>query len=116
VIDTYDAAWNRRDSAVVAALLAPDYVYFSSTGRVTPRAETLALLTSPHYALAAAERSELQVTHTAPVLAVASSRWRGHGTWRGEVFDDDQRCSLVFTRATGQWRLLSEHCTQIPGP
>ena len=116
VIDSYDAAWNRRDSARVAALLAPDYVYFSSTGRLTPRAETLAFLTSPSYVLAAAVRSELQVTHAGAAVAVASSRWRGHGSWQREAFNDDQRCSLVLGRAAGQWQILTEHCTQIARP
>jgi ketosteroid isomerase-like protein len=113
VINTYDAAWNRRDSARVAAVLAPDYVYFSSTGQLTPRAETLALLTSPNYVLTSAERSELQVTHAAATVALASSRWRGHGRWQGKAFTDDQRCSLVFGRTAGHWQLLAEHCTQI---
>jgi ketosteroid isomerase-like protein len=109
----YDAAWNRRDRADVDAALAPDYAYFSSTGRVVTREETLGFLTSPEYRLDAAERSEVRVTHASPHAAVVSSRWRGHGSWEGEVFDDDQRCSLVLRRSGERWRILAEHCTQI---
>jgi ketosteroid isomerase-like protein len=109
----YDAAWNRRDGAGVDAALAPDYAYFSSTGRVVTREETLGFLTSPEYRLEAAERSELRVTHASPEAAVVSSRWRGQGTWEGEAFDDDQRCSLVLRRSGERWQLLAEHCTQI---
>lgn len=39
VIDRYDAAWNRRDSTALAGYLAPNYVYFSSTGRPTLQGE-----------------------------------------------------------------------------
>ena len=113
VVERYDAAWNRRDSIAVAGYLAPDYVYFSSTGRLAPRAQTLALLSSPAYVLVSAERTELEVTHATEAIAVVSSRWRGHGTWEGEAFRDDQRCSLVLGRNLGNWRILSEHCTQI---
>ncbi len=116
VIETYDAAWNRGDSTVVSAFLAPDYVYFSSAGRVTPRDETLAFLTSPDYVLEAAERTELQLTHVDAAVTVVGSRWRGHGTWRGDPFRDDQRCSLVLARATEGWRILTEHCTQVTPP
>ena len=97
----YDAAWNRRDSLAVGAALSPGYVYFSSTGRVVTREGALEFLRSPEYRLAAAERSEVRVTHASPEAAVVASRWRGHGTWRGESFRDDQRCSLVLHRTRG---------------
>lgn len=113
VIAIYDAAWNRRDTVAVAAMLADQYVYFSSEGRLVPRAETLSFLASPTYLLEAAERSEVQVTFAGPATAVVSSRWRGHGTWKGERFDDDQRCSLVLGQRNERWQLLAEHCTQI---
>lgn len=116
VIATYDAAWNRRDTAIVAAMLADDYVYFSSGGRVVLRAETLSFLASATYLLEAADRSELQVTHAGPGTVVVSSRWRGHGTWNGERFDDDQRCSLVLRQRDDRWQFLAEHCTQIARP
>jgi ketosteroid isomerase-like protein len=113
VINTYDSAWNYRDTATVAALLTDDYMFFSSGGHVLGRAETLSLLASPDYVLETAERSELEVTHMSPGVAVVSSRWKGHGAWEGESFTDDQRCSLVLGHSTGEWRLLAEHCTQI---
>jgi hypothetical protein len=113
IIDTYDSAWNRRDTGTVATLLADDYMYLSSDGRVLPRAETLGFLASPDYVLETAERSEVEISHLTAGMAVLSSRWHGHGTWRGEPFMDDQRCSLVLERAAGRWQLLAEHCTQI---
>jgi hypothetical protein len=45
--------------------------------------------------------------------AVVSSRWKGKGTYDGQEFHDDQRCSIVLAREKQQWRVLSEHCTQI---
>jgi len=48
----------------------------------------------PYQFLVAAKRSGLAVTSSGPV-AVVSTRWQGHGTYRGERFTDDQRCGLV---------------------
>lgn len=113
-IHWYDGAWNGRDTAMVNALLAPDYVYFSAQGGVTERAATLALLASPDYHLQAATRSDVNVTHSSAGLVVLSSRWRGHGTWQGRPFRDDQRCSVVLRHTGRQWHVLAEHCTPIP--
>jgi ketosteroid isomerase-like protein len=113
LIHRYDCAWNGRDTAIVNALLAPDYVYFSSRGDVANRDSALAMLTSPAYVLNAATRSDVIVTHASPGVVVVASRWRGHGTWQGRPFTDDQRCSLVLRQADRQWQVLAEHCTQL---
>lgn len=112
MIVSFDSAWNRKDTTAVAGLMAPGYVYFSSQGRVTLRAELLTSLAAPHYRLEYADRSELQV-HQFGASAVVSSRWRGRGIWEGREFVDDQRCSLVLGWNSTGWRLMSEHCTQI---
>jgi ketosteroid isomerase-like protein len=108
----YDSAWNRRDTSAVSRLLAPRYQYFSSRGEVSSRAETLAFLSAPDYVLERAIRSEVTVSLSGPV-AVVSSRWQGHGTYRGEAFQDDQRCGQTWVRTARTWQLLSEHCVQI---
>jgi hypothetical protein len=92
--------------------MAPVYVYFSSRGAVTPRAEVLGFLAAPHYRLEYADRSELEV-HLLGGTAAVGSRWRGRGAYDGKEFVDDQRCSLVLVRERAGWRLLSEHCSQI---
>jgi hypothetical protein len=112
LVAEYDSAWNRRDTTAVGRLLAPRYQYFSSRGEVSRRAETIAFLSSPEYVLKQARRSEVAVSLSGPV-AVVSSRWQGHGTYHGEVFNDDQRCGQTWLQTPGAWQLLSEHCVQI---
>jgi len=111
-IQKYDNAWNHKDAAQVERILAPDYVYFSSKGAVSSRQQSLNMLLSPKYNLAAAERSEMNV-HLASGTAVVSSRWKGEGIYDGQEFHDDQRCSIVLTHEKRGWQVLSEHCTQI---
>ena len=111
----YDAAWNKKDLDGVSRMLAADYVYFSSTGSLTDRKQTLALLGSPDYKLTFVERSEIQILSIASRdrTVVVSSRWKGRGTFGTEEINDDQRCGLVFVRDDKAWKLISEHCTQI---
>jgi ketosteroid isomerase-like protein len=111
----YDRAWNNKDASAVGSLVAPDYVYFSSTGQVQSRQHMLDMLSSPKYILASAERSEVKVYRMSGT-AVVSSRWKGYGSYEGKEFRDDQRCSIVLVRQRRSWRVLSEHCTQILTP
>jgi ketosteroid isomerase-like protein len=114
-VKRFDEAWNRKDVESVERALAAEYVYFNSKGRTSSRQRTLEFLRSPQYVLSSAERSELEVHHTGDT-AVVSSRWKGHGTYNGEAFHDDQRCSVIVARAGRSWQVLSEHCTQIVSP
>jgi ketosteroid isomerase-like protein len=114
-IARYDEAWGRRDAAVLGQILAANYVYFTSKGALWSRQRFLDLLLSPKYLLEASERSEIQV-HRTGNTAVASSRWKGHGSYDGKAFRDDQRCSLVLLQERARWIMLSEHCTQIVAP
>jgi len=116
LVAKYDSSWNRQDTVGVGRLLAPRYQYFTSLGAVRPRAPVLQFLGSPEYVLESAQRSEIVVTHTGPV-AVVSSRWQGHGTYKKKRFVDDQRCGQVWLETAGTWQVVSEHCVQIaPDP
>lgn len=114
-VGEYDRAWNHKDAAAVGRVLAPAYVYFSSKGQVQTRRQTLDMLLSPKYVLASAERSEVKAYVTSGT-AVVSSRWKGHGSYDGKEFRDDQRCSIVLGRQGQGWQVLSEHCTQMVAP
>ncbi len=108
----YDTAWNKKDAKAVEKMLADDYVYFTSTGGLTGRKDTLKFLGSPDYKLTFVERSEI-VVHNTGTAVIVSSRWKGKGTFGKELINDDQRCGIVFIRDKKTWKILSEHCVQI---
>ncbi len=112
LLKKYDEAWNKKNSAAVGKILASDYVYFTSTGGVWSRQQMLDLLNSPKYNLTFAERSEIKTFLTGSTVII-SSRWKGKVTYDEEEINDDQRCGLIFSKDGKQWKLLSEHCTQI---
>ncbi|NIM51328.1 MAG: DUF4440 domain-containing protein [Gemmatimonadales bacterium] len=111
-IRTYDAAWERKDTATVNRLLADNYRYFNSRGAVRSREWLLAFCASPTYVLEYSRRDELEVAMHGPT-AVVSTRWQGSGTYADGVFEDDQRCSQTWVSDDGAWRLLAEQCTNI---
>src|SRR5882724_8148931 len=60
-LEAYDTAWNKKDVTGVSAILADNYLYFTSDGRLTDRKHTLEFLPSPDYKLSFVERSEIAV-------------------------------------------------------
>lgn len=112
VVEEYDEAVGRKDREALRNLMGSGFVYFTSSGAVRSRAEFIDFLTSAAYQPESRERSEIEV-HLHGTTAVVASRWQGRGTYAGTPFDDDQRCSLVVGRVSGEWKLLSEHCTPI---
>lgn len=109
----YDAAWSARDEAELQRLIAPNFIYFTSRGGEWSRDRWFAFMLSPDYRLEAARRHEIVVTRSGDDVAVASTRWTGHGSYQGRPFEDDQRCSIALARLDEAWRVVSEHCTQI---
>jgi ketosteroid isomerase-like protein len=108
----YDDAWNKKDVKTVGEILAADYVYFTSTGGLSNRKETLDFLVSPKYILTFVERSEIKAFRSGETVIV-SSRWKGKGAWAEGEINDDQRCGQVFVKDGKMWKMLSEHCVQI---
>jgi hypothetical protein len=112
IVKKYDVAWNKKDSKTVSKILAPSYIYFTSDGKMFSRSETLDFLKSPKYKLSFAERSEIKTYRTGNTIVV-SSRWIGRGTYGDEEINDDQRCGIILTKINKEWKIVSEHCTQI---
>lgn len=113
-IMTYDEAWNSRNNKAVDSLYASQYKYFTSVGGVSSRMRNLEILTADYYRLTTANRTEIEISIDGNT-AIVSSRWQGNGIWKGEPFNDNQRCGLVIQRQGKQLKLLSEHCVDISG-
>ena len=111
-LKNYDEAWNKKDAKTVGEILDARYVYFSSTGELSERKETLDFLVSPKYILTFVERSEIKTFRSGETVVV-SSRWKGKGSYSGGDINDDQRCGQVFVKSGKNWKLFSEHCVQI---
>jgi hypothetical protein len=109
----YDDLWAKRDTTGMKKAIAENYIYFSSTGNTTTRDRIISWFTpADKYKVDSAVRSEISVTIN-DNTAIVSSHWVGSGSFGGEKFKDDQRCSLTIQKVNGKLKLISEHCTQI---
>ena len=111
-LSAYDDAWNKKKNKTVDSLYAPQYKYFTSVGGVSSRARNLEILSADYYNLVGASRTEIDITIDGNT-AIVSSRWQGNGMWKGEPFNDNQRCGLVIQKKGKELKLLSEHCVDI---
>jgi hypothetical protein len=112
-ITSYDDMWAIHDTVAMKEAISENYIYFTSTGNITDRARILSWFTpADKYKVDTAARSEISITIHGNI-AVVSSRWIGSGSFGGERFNDDQRCSLVIQKETDKLKLIAEHCTQI---
>lgn len=111
-IRKFDAGWEHKDTAAVDSALSPKYIYFTQSGNLFSRDSVVATAAQSSYFLNSMERSELAVTLSGNT-AVVSTRWKGVGVYRGNAFNEDQRCSITLVKTKGTVQFLSEHCTPI---
>lgn len=110
----YDSSWRRRDPVAMGALLAPTYIFFTSSGDVGGRSQNLADIRTTGFVMGRLKRSEISVRFTGATVAVVSSRWETEGLYDGAAFKLNQRCGLVWVKTAGSWQIISEHCIDIP--
>jgi Domain of unknown function (DUF4440) len=112
VIHQFDEGWRSKNLQKVDSVLSPLYVYFTQSGGLFSRDSVVSTAGEATYALQSMSRSEFEITISGNT-AIASTRWKGKGTYRGKPFDEDQRCSIVVIKMGNTVEILSEHCTPI---
>ena len=111
-IKKFDSGWEHKNMDVVDSVLSPSYIYFTQSGSTFSRDSVVATAGEDSYSLKNVSRSEFQVTITGST-AIVSTRWKGEGVYRGNPFNEDQRCSIVLIKRNNGVQILSEHCTPI---
>src|SRR5882724_10879543 len=64
LIQRYDAAWLKKDVVAVDPVLAPQYIYFTSEGKINHRRSTFDFLQKASYKLDRSERTEIEIHRT----------------------------------------------------
>lgn len=111
-VTAFDNAWKSKSAPAVDSILSPAYIYFTPSGNIFPRDSIITTAGSDTYYLTRADRliSDIQVDGN---TAVVNTRWQGKGNYRGESFNDDQRCSITIVKINGLVKIISEHCSTI---
>jgi uncharacterized protein (TIGR02246 family) len=105
-------AWLTKDAAAIQAMMAPEYTYIAPNGQVMDRDRILAIVRSPSYRLDRAKGSEVHVTRFKD-SAIVLRRSQSSGSYDGQAFTEDHRCTSVWLRRRKAWRLAWEHCSPI---
>ncbi len=112
VINQFDKGWESKNMQAVDSALATGYTYFTQSGGIFSRDSVVVTAGQPYYSLEKMERSDLEIT-LYDNTAIVSTKWRGKGVYRGDAFDEEQRCSITIVKKDNQVKILSEHCTPI---
>lgn len=107
------AAWFEKDAATVDALMTPEYEYVGPNGQILDRTTILGIIRSPGYALKSGSRSEVRMVEIAADVVAVTHRWQGTGSYDGESFTDDHRCTALWVRRKDQWLVAHEQCSPI---
>ena len=113
--ETWNKAWLDKDAETVQELMTGDYMYISPNGQALDRRAILDIIRSPDYQLHSGTRTEVDIRSLTPDTAVVMHRWQGEGTYGGESFKDDHRCTMVCIRQGAEWRVALEHCSLNSG-
>ena len=111
-IRQFDEAWKSKNARAVDSVLSPSYIYFTQSGGTFQRANVVNTAASPDYKLDKMIRNQYDIKIDGNT-AVVSTVWKGRGSYYGEPFDDNQRCSVTLIKKNGKVEILSEHCTPV---
>jgi uncharacterized protein (TIGR02246 family) len=106
-------AWFTKNARAIAEMMADDYVYVAPSGAIMDRETILDVVGDPTYGLTGGAHTEKVVSMLGEDAAIVQRRWRGSGTYRGQVFVEDHRCVTICDRSSGRWRIRYEQCSAI---
>lgn len=112
VIRRFDEGWKNKNAKAVDAVLSAQYLYFTQSGNTFDRANLVKTAESSEYQLQTMERENFTMQIEGNT-AVVNTVWKGKGSYHGENFDDNQRCSITVVKVNDEVRILAEHCTPI---
>ncbi len=112
IINRFDDGWRHKDAKIVDSVLSKQYLYFTQSGHTFDRASLVQTAASSVYQLQTMERQQYTIQLEGNT-AVVNTVWKGKGSYHGQEFDDNQRCSITVIKNNGAVKILAEHCTPI---
>ncbi|MBI5371801.1 MAG: nuclear transport factor 2 family protein [Sphingobacteriales bacterium] len=112
IINRFDEGWRHKNAKAVDSVLSKQYLYFTQSGHTFDRASLVQTASSSVYQLQTMERQQYAIQLEGNT-AVVNTVWKGKGSYHGQVFDDNQRCSITVVKTSGEVKILAEHCTPI---
>jgi ketosteroid isomerase-like protein len=112
-----ETAWNdaivRKDTAAVARILAPDFVYVTPDGQVVERALLLRAIADPLGRMEPFTTRDVVVRRHGDAVVV-TGWFRQAGTADGQPYASFVRYTDVYVRKDGRWIAVSAHASRLP--
>ena len=106
-------AWRTRDAGAIERMSANDYVYVGPNGNEMSRDTILEVIRDPTYRIIEGGHTDVEVRPLSQDVTLVRHHWKGRGTFRGQVFDDNHRCVMVWHRVSGEWRVRYEQASPV---
>ena len=110
--EEFDKAIVSRDAAAYERILADDFIFTSSDGMVTDKAQELAKVKSGDLKFESAKSDDVRVKIFGKT-AIVTGRYTAKGTSKGKDFTFAERYTAVFVKRNGRWQMVSEHASEI---
>lgn len=109
-----DEALRQRDAATLERLLADDFTYTDSSGRVQDKAQLIASIKSTDLAIESFASDDIQVRiYGETAVLVASAMIKGR--CRGQEFTEQYRHTDVWVKRSGNWQMVAAQATSVAG-
>ena len=109
-------ATSQADIPALDRLLADDYFFFNSRGRLVTKAEFLAALQAGVVQYESQDLDEVLIRVYGDT-AIVTGRLREQGAFQGQTFDERFRITRVYIKqAVHGWRSVAYHSTRLPEP
>jgi ketosteroid isomerase-like protein len=109
----YNEMLKRNDVAAMERILADEYMYTSSEGTVTNKAQEIERHKSGRIKFEIAETTDQKVRITGNGSAVETATFRVKGTNDGKAFDETERYTTVWVWRGGRWQIVADHTSAV---
>ncbi len=108
----YDEAIVRQDAAFYDRILADDYVYTNSDGKLVDKAQEMARVKSGDTKFESGQSDDVKV-RVYGNMAVVTGRFTAKGQSKGKEFNETERYTTVYLKRQGRWQIVADQTTRI---
>jgi ketosteroid isomerase-like protein len=114
--DAFLQAQQRSDGPALERLLAPEFLFVRSSGRVGNRRDYIGGYTAPGIVLEPIAVTDRLFQRVSDDVAIVGGEARLRGTQNGRALGQHYRFSDTFVRRNGAWQVIYSQITPLPLP
>lgn len=113
LIERWDNALIRKDTAFIDSILAEDFTYISSSGQIQSKSQLLEFIKATDLTIESASSKIITIRiYNDSAVAIAEGAIKGR--YKSNVFDDRYRFTDVWVKQDGKWKATVTQITSLP--